>query len=313
MEAYFHSDPRIEEWVDQITEKIFTVCLLTGIDSEVEFQRGCQIVTKVTNLLQGISIFPSEYLEDGLKQLLEQQLPDSRVINNFPTFQDTMNKMLREGMTRAIDTQNKENLKTLASSKKNIPENTKEDARENASEYYVIHCDENTGRSVNALNDEFVTERVITALASVNSMNPNLWETEVELQTLESDELKTTTNDSSTVISSSLVSSIPTKPYGIVRKNQVPEQADRLNYVLNNIFPSVSVCWNLNLNGRIFLAQVEDILICLYNSEQPCPVENFNKEGWKVYVCSSNDLKFPRRLERGIRQIQRVGKQCKNG
>ena len=61
MEAYFHSDPRIGEWVDQITEKIFTVCLLTGADSEVEFQSGSQIVTKVTHLLQGISIFPEEY------------------------------------------------------------------------------------------------------------------------------------------------------------------------------------------------------------------------------------------------------------
>jgi len=261
LEAYFHSDPRIEEWVDQITEKIFTVCLLTGVDSEVEFQKGCQIVTKVTHLLQGISIFPSEYLEDGLKQLLEQQLPDSRVINNFPTFQDTMNKMLREGMTRAIDTQNNEDLKTLASSKKNTP-----------------------------LNDELVTERVITALASVNSTTTNLWKAEVEL-----------------------VPSIPTKPYAIIRKMQVPEQADRLKHVLSNIFPNVSVCWNLNLMGQTFLAQVEDILICLHNPEQPCHVENLNKEGWKVYVCSSNDLMFPRRLERGIRQIQRLGKQCKNG
>jgi hypothetical protein len=313
LEAYFHSDPQIEEWVDQITEKIFTVCLLTGVDSEVEFQRGCQIVTKVTHLLQGISIFPSEYLEDGLKQLLEQQLPDSRVINNFPTFQDTMNKMLREGMTRAIDTQNKENLKTLASSKKNTPENTKEDARENARENYIVHCDENTGKSVNALNDEFVTERVITALASVNSTTPNIWEAEVELQTLELDELVATTNDSSSVIASSLVPSIPTKSYGIIRKTQVPEQADRLKHVLGNIFPNVSVCWNLNLMGQTFLAQVEDILICLHNPEQPCHVETLNKEGWKVYVCSSNDLMFPRRLERGIRQIQRLGKQCKNG
>lgn len=284
MEAYFHSDPRIEEWIDQITEKIFTVCLLTGVDSEVEFQRGCQIVTKVTHLLQGISIFPAEYLEDGLKQLLEQQLPDSRVINNFPTFQDTMNKMLREGMTKAIDIQNKENLKTLASSKKNTP-----------------------------LNDELVTERVITALASVNSTTPNLWEAEVELQALELDELMATTNDSSSVIASSLVPSIPTESYGIIRKTQVPEQADRLKYVLSNIFPNVSVCWNLNLMGQTFLAQVEDILICLHNPVQPCHVENLNKEGWKVYVCSSNDLMFPRRLERGIRQIQRLGKQCKNG
>ena len=279
MEAYFHSDPRLEEWVDQITEKIFTACLLTGTDAEVEFQSGSQIVTKVTHLLQGISMFPSEYLEDGLKQLLEQQLPDSRVINNFPTFQETMNKMLREGMTRAIDTQKKENLKALASSTKNTPENAE--------------------KSLNTLNDEFVTERVIATLASINPTNPNLWETEVELHALELNELRA-------------VPSIPAKPYGIIRKTQVPEQADRLNQVLSNIFPNVSISWNLTLMGLTFLAQVEDVLICLQNPEQPCPVKNLNKEGWKVYLCSTNDLLFPRRLERGIRQIQRLGKQGKN-
>ena len=79
--------PGLREWIDQITEKVFTVCLLTGVDSDAEFQNGSQIVMKITSLLQGISSFPSEYLEDGVKQLLEQQLPDARVINNFPTFQ----------------------------------------------------------------------------------------------------------------------------------------------------------------------------------------------------------------------------------
>ena len=301
MEAYFHSDPRIQEWVDQITEKIFTVCLLTGADSEVEFQKGCQIVTKLSNLLQGISIFPPEYLEDGLKQLVEQQLPDSRVINNFPTFQETMNKMLQEGMTRAIDLQSKENLKTLATSIEYNPEissaeaseDTREDARENTNEKAKALCDETTGSSVNGLNEEFFTERAIPALASVNIPSRNLWEADTE-------------------IASSLVPSLPTKPYGIIRKTQVPEQADRLKQVLSNIFPNVTVSWNLTLMGQTFLAQVEDILICLDNPEQPCPVKTLNKEGWKVYVTSANDLMFPRRLERAIRHLKRLGKQRVN-
>jgi len=308
VETYFHSDPRIQEWVDQITEKLFTVCLLTGNDSEVEFQKGSQIVTKVTQLLQGISMFPSEYLEDGLKQLLEQQLPDSRVINNFPTFQDTMNKMLHEGMTRAIDTQNKENLK-------NLPEiiiNTPESKEENSSVNDGVYCDDNPGKAY-GLNDEFDTERVMSALASVNSSTTNLGEAEVEQLVPELEELMDTKIDSSIAIASPIVPSTLTKPYGIIRKTQVPDQASRLKNVLSSVFPNVSVCWNLNLMGQSFLAQVEDILICLDNPEQPCPVENLNKEGWKVYVCSADDLMFPRRLERGIKQIQRLGKLCKKG
>lgn len=324
MEAYFHSDPRIEEWVDQITEKIFTVCLLTGVDSELEFQEGCQIVRKLTHLLQGISIFPAEYLEDGLKQLVEQQLPDARVINNFPTFQETMNKMLKEGLTRAINPQAKENIKTLATTSNYNPENTSVEASketsEGASEEFSeetneescqatcedlsvgisysnkdakAHIDVTTGSSVNTLNEEFVTELAIPALASVNLPSRHI-------------------GDPNTEITSSLVPSLPSKPYGIIRKTQVPEQADRLKRVLSNIFPNVTVTWDLSLMGHKFLAQVEDILICLDNPEQPCPVIVLNKEGWKVYVTSDNDLMFPRRLERAIRQLKRSGKQRVN-
>lgn len=273
MEAYFHSDPRIQEWVDQITEKIFTVCLLTGADSEVEFQKGCQIVKKLSHLLQGISIFPPDYLEDGLKQLVEQQLPDSRVINNFPTFQETMNKMLQEGMTRAIDLQSKENLIPLATAIEYYPENSSPETSEGT--------------------EEFVTELAIPALASVNLPSLNLRKANTEL-------------------ASSLVTSIPAKSYGIIRKTQAPEHTERLKQVLNNIFPNVTVSWNLTLMGQTFLAQVGDILICLDNPEQPCPVKNLNKEGWKVFLISANDLMFPRRLEREIRHLKRLGKQRVN-
>ena len=328
MEAYFHSDPRIEEWVDQITEKIFTVCLLTGADSEVEFQKGCQIVTKLTRLLLGISIFPAEYLEDGLKQLVEQQLPDARVINNFPTFQEIMNRMLKEGLTKAIDSQGKENFKPLATSTNYNPENssaeaskeTSEGAREEFSEETfeeniietieetcedpsVCISDSNkeaktpidvtTGSSVNTSNEEFVTELAIPALVSVNLPSRHI-------------------SEPATEITSSFVPPLPSKPYGIIRKTQVPEQADRLKQVLSIIFPNVTVTWNLSLMDYKFLAQVEDILICQDDPEQPCPVKILNKEGWKVYVTSDNDLIFPRRLERAIRHLKRSGKKRVN-
>jgi len=293
MEAYFHSDPRIEQWVNQITENIFTVCLLTGADSEVEFQKGSEIVERLTQVLQGISMFPPEYLEDGLKQLLEQQLPDSRVINNFPSFQATMNKMLHEGMTKAMNHQNNENPEILPSIKE--------------------------GGSGEELNDEFAPERVMTAMASVNNTTADFWEPGVVLQMPELEELIAASKDHSLDLAAPIVNLTatsnlnPIKPYGIIRKSQIPDQANRLKHVLGNIFPNGTISWNLNLMGHTFLAQVEDILICLQNPEQACPVEKLNKEGWKVYACSAEDLLFPRRLDRGIRQIQRLGKLCKKG
>ncbi|MDA8222218.1 MAG: hypothetical protein M0Z35_11075, partial [Desulfitobacterium hafniense] len=108
METYFYDDPRIRKWINQIIERIFTVCILTGVGSDEEFQKGCQIVMKLTMLLQDIPSFPSEFLTDGVKQLIEQQLPDSRVINNFPKFQVTMDRMLHEGILKVTDSQKKE-------------------------------------------------------------------------------------------------------------------------------------------------------------------------------------------------------------
>lgn len=297
LEAYFHNDPRIVEWVDQITEKVFTVCLLTGVDSDAEFQRGCQIVAKVTSLLQGISMFPSEYLEDGLKQLLEQQLPDARVINNFPAFQETMEKMIREGISKAIDAQNRDALETIIAT----IENTEEDQIEDK--------EQNIDRPEESLSEAFMTESAIPALASVNDNCPETREIEVELQGLELDETMTPTNDyfiERAANKDNLV--IKSKAYGMLRTSQVPEHANHLKHVLSNVFADSSVSWNINLMGQTFLAQVENILICLLDSEHPCIIGNFTKEGWKVFVCSYEDLTFPRRLERGIRQIQRSGK-----
>jgi len=183
--------------------------------------------------------------------------------------------MIREGMRLALDTQNQQNLSTMDISKKNTLVKTEIDAMNSSEEC----CADNIKPSVNDQNCEFIIPSTGTPLTFVDS----------------------------TAVAPSL-----TKTYGILRKSQVPEIADRLKQVLTNFFPSVPICWNFKLKGEQFLAQVEDILIWIKNPEQPCPVDDLNKEGWKVYECSSTDLMFPRRLERGIRQIQRLGTKCRN-
>jgi len=202
-----------------------------------------------------------------------------------------MKNMIREGMRQALDTQNQENLATIDISKK----------------------------------DTFVKTEVIAALATVVTSTPetknkttNLLEAGVGLQAFALAARMPILKDSSsligpsTFVDSTVVPPSLNKTYGILRKSQVPEHADRLKQVLINFFPNAPICWNFNLKGKQFLAQVEDILIWLENPEQPCSVENLNKEGWKVYECSSTDLTFPRRLERGIRKIQRLGTKCRN-
>jgi len=307
LEAYFHRDPRIEEWIDQITEKVFTVCLLTGLDSEAEFQRGCQIVAKITLLLQDISTFPGEYLEDGLKQLVEQQLPDARVINNFPAFQETMNNMLREGIAKALESPETESLK---------PQTLR---IENAEEQLTEDHEQNVGMDEIDPNEEPMTDRAIPALASGSLTCSNICGFEDKSEGLDLDEPIVSRaaiiaeSEVTEIVTTSkaeveIEPQIITKAYGILRTSQVPECADQLKRVLSKVFPNGVICWNMKLKGQTFLAQVENILIYLFDAKQPCRIDDFIQEGWKVYVCSAEDLTFPRRLERGIRQIQRSGK-----
>ncbi|HBW35887.1 MAG TPA: hypothetical protein DEF89_11405, partial [Desulfosporosinus sp.] len=109
-----------------------------------------------------------------------------------------------------------------------------------------------------------------------------------------------------------LVTSIHSKTSSAFGPLQVPTQAYLLKHVLSNIFPKGTIYWNKSLMGQTFLAQVENILICIHDPEHPCDLKKYNKDGWKVLVCSSEDLTFPRRLERAIRQIQRLYSEGQN-
>lgn len=102
MEAYFSDDARLKEWVDEIVEKLITVCLLQGQEADLEFARGQQAVQKIALALYEISELPPSVLSDGLRQILEQRLPDARVIENFPTFNEVMNRMIQEGIIQAL-------------------------------------------------------------------------------------------------------------------------------------------------------------------------------------------------------------------
>jgi len=520
LEAYFRNDPRIREWINQIVEKVFTVCLLTGVDSDVEFQKGCQTVIKLASLLQEIATFPAEYLADGVKQLLEQQLPDIRVSNNFPAFQATMDRMIREGLLKATETNNlsshtqstKEINKTLHAGYTerlmgvshvalindsviptlatfNIPypniKQTKVDAyaladalteadaraqaeaqakadalalaealaQVDALTKALDQADEQAKGDAQALAqtearakadaqaladvldqlntltrakkqahadalaltdvlaqaevrakvdaqaladaldqadaqaraDALALAEALTqvdvltkalaqaearakadaqALADVLGQLDTLTQSEEQAKakalTLAEDLVQANARadadalalaDTLAQVDALIQANVQVKAESqaladvltqaetqakadtlafaealaqseakyeavatverheqVVHPSQVPQQADLLKSVLSDIFPKGNVYWNKSLMGQTFLAQVEDILIYLHDPKQPCKLTKFHKEGWKVFVCSNEDLAYPRRLERGIRQIQRLGR-----
>lgn len=222
METTFQSNPQIKEWVNQIIDKNFTICLLTRIYADDEFEKGCLIITEIASLLVEISTFPSDYLEEGLRQLLKQHLPDAPVINNFPTFDDTMNKMLHEGISKVLVTQ-------------------------------TIVADDTIE---NEVTEEVSPLKALKALKAFKTL-----------------------------------------------KNPEP-----LRQVINNIFPDSKVTWNFKLFDQIFIAQVKGILIYQNDPHHPVNFNIYNKEGWRVFIYDAENLKYPRRLERTMRQFLRSGK-----
>ena len=369
METYFQNDPRIRKWVNQIIDRIFTVCILNGVDSDGEFQKGCQIVMNLTSLLKDIPTLPSEFLADGVKQLIEQQLPDACVMNNFPTFQAIMDRMLREGILKATDTQKKEasNSNSTAVNVKDISTESHDSYTDSPMEVSNIECvtDEALAQAetqakadAQALAEALAqaetqakadARALAEALAQVNSFTKAgtqanadalaiaeaLAQVDTKLEAITKIEryelAKPMSNTNDYLIENALkenntikagtelepfalrkvpalLTSINSKISQIFSTTQVPQQADLLREVLSNIFPKSTVYWNKRLMGQIFLAQVEDFLICLHDPEHPCNLKKYNKVGWKVLVCSNEDLTFPRRLERKIKQIQRSGK-----
>ncbi|MHB8125882.1 MAG: hypothetical protein ACYDEJ_09640 [Desulfitobacteriaceae bacterium] len=108
METFFHSDSRIQQWLEQIIEKIIIVCLLKGTESEavLEFKKGRQLVGKISLLLTDISSLPPSAVFDAILQLLKQRLPDQRIIDNFPNFYQVMEAMIGEGITSVAENDN---------------------------------------------------------------------------------------------------------------------------------------------------------------------------------------------------------------
>lgn len=285
METYYHSDSRIEEWVKQIIETIFTTCLLSGNDSEVEFQKGCQIVEKLTTLLQGFPTLPSEYVADGLQQIIEQQLPDSRVINNFPSFKNTMNKMLQEGMLKVINTQNNSSIIIdEAFNEEDYPIQTNQEIPALAPVFNIeeekIEQKEDQNNKINCLEQpETIKEQQVCLNSSKDA------------DTAEDNGHKT--------VPISLNNNDEKQP------NLVPTRAERLNDVLKHIFPQAHVLWNITLLEENFLAQVEDTLIFIKDSARTCETVRLMNNGWRIVVLEEEDLSFPRRLERKIKRHRR--------
>ncbi|KLU67768.1 hypothetical protein DEAC_c01730 [Desulfosporosinus acididurans] len=289
METYFHNDPRIHEWIEQITEKIFTVCLLKGVDAETEFNKGCRIVVKLTILLQSIAIFPPEYLKEGVEQLIEQQLPAKKIINNFPSFADIKSRMLAEGVSQAINIARNEEI-----SEPVVPKIPIEEAYNNFDKIISLNQDFESEEELSIHKDvdfEECSENIGPALSLVNETIKDYQEPPLEAIEFAQVPMNLQHKDDD--------------EKGLDCQSHSDEAKERLEYVLKTIYPGKSIQWNMKVANQPVFAKIEDLLICLDDPSNFCNTKLLNRQGWKALICSYEDLLYPRRVERGIRQILR--------
>ena len=368
MDTYSQNDSQIQEWTNQIMEHIITVCLLLGADSDDEFQKGCEIVNKLISFIQEITTLPSELLADRVKQLLEQQLPDARVINSLPTFQPTMDRMLRECILKVTDSaireevfhselviesvipafataelqanpdalvltevlaqadaQAKAGALALAGALAQAETQAKVDAQALANALAQVvaltQAEKQAKADVQALAKVLAlteAQAKADALAFADALIQAQVKAKADAQALHDalNQVDALTQAEKQAKADALaLADVLAQADALTQAEFVTQvdaqaktmQANLLKRVLTNVFPNVTVDWNKSIMGHTFLAQVEDILICLHDPEHPCNMQKYNEAGWKVLVYSTEDLTFPRRLERGIKQIQRSG------
>lgn len=375
METYFYDDARIQELLDTIVEKLFTVCLLTGNDADNEFAKGRSIIQKVGQILVESPGITPDLLGNALIQLVEQRLPDKRVIDNFPLFHSIMGKMIIEGIdslqlnsvTKNLQIEewrkvsepggllpdnssrvilvggrtpligqkqsdgrvpvrqhvaqirstpeqeiNEKSIPVFA----NIPVNEISGIEEKLSKIEnqegikginpEVNIDENDKylkqHQLVEMNDNYhdtkirneeekENENIANALIEVNN-NIKDYDREGRKELIDTDkkltELKSKEKESA-------------KSRGVVRPLQMPSEAARLDYVLKIVFPKSAIRWNFVLAGCRFIAQVEDLLVYVSEIPDNSNLSSFEKQGWKTVICTKEDLLYPRRLERLIR------------
>lgn len=298
METFFKENTDIQEWVDLLIEKIFTVCLLSGPDADSEFNRGRQASDRIAYILQGLTKLPNDTLKEGIRQLVEQRLPDPRVIDNFPQFYTLMEDMIQSGVPNAQTTEVASYLPTSAfftemPSSKILLTRTP-DKTENSSQVYLPEVAVSD-------NEDSVAINVFAPLAPLVPY-PSI---------LHNESISPVSSEPELVSSESATASL--EPGCSLKDesecvNANPPESEPLSRVLKELYPEEQPRWNIMIDQIPILTQIENLVI-LISKESCSEIEDtkksLEKQGWSVVICQHEDLAYPRRLERFIRQTLR--------
>jgi hypothetical protein len=362
METYFRENTDIQEWVDLLIEKLFTVCLLSGSDADSEFFRGKQAAEKISSILQSLTALPEDALLGGIRQLVEQRLPDPRVIDNFPQFYSLMEDMIQSGIPKVdasvsyAQIPSSRSSSEIASSKIKLSQGP--EITENFTQVYIPEVQvSNNGESVvtsvfapiTALSKEnlaseieIFTEKLepVIVKSEVNFENevppkdcsvaevilpePEITETPTAMEH-EYDQGHSGEHESDQEQKQELElnqgqerkfepvfehESEPVPDFEIKHENiiEIPVEGEQLSRVLKLLYPEKQPLWNIKINQFTIFAQIDNLVFLIFKEDSTEAEEaqkELEKQGLAVTICQQEDLAYPRRLERYIRETLR--------
>ncbi|MEA4900507.1 hypothetical protein [Desulfitobacterium sp.] len=300
METFYKENSDVQEWVDILIEKLFTVSLLSGPEADSEFYRGRQAAGKISSILQSITNLPEDILKDGIRQLIEQRLPDTRVIENFPQFYSLMEEMIN---TKPLITEEERNedvavkvFGIINPSVHQLPSTLFND-----SSISPVHGLEQDRKPEQEIEEDI--ELIEPIEQNTGDIEPILGE---DLEQVVREDLEPGSAQEKEQILPILNEEIPTQNKR-EPLNPIPSGAEQLVKVLKQFFPDDQLLWNKKIDDYLIFAQIKNLAVLIPNnsSESEKMKKRLEKQGLNVLICHEDDLAYPRRLERFVRQTLR--------
>lgn len=329
METFYRENTDIQEWVDLLIEKLFTVCLLSGSEADSEFYRGKQAAENISTILQNLTTLSQDALKDGIQQLIEQRLPDPRVVDNFPQFYSLMEEMIQSGLPIVKISEPEGQIPSLtissevASSK--ITLGRGRETIENSIKVYIPKFEE-SNNEVDAVVDVFApsTSSKIEDLPAEIELYWGEQEQEKAEMEIEEDEVEIEIegeveieeeekeesyinespndgDDGDNAVAEITLALIEATP-------SIPVEGEQLSRVLKQIYPEEQPLWNVEFNQVPIFAQISNLAFILTEDnsiDTEGSVNDLESKGLSVIMCHRDDLAYPRRIERFIRNTLR--------
>lgn len=292
METFYKENSDVQEWVDILIEKLFTVSLLSGPEADSEFYRGRQAAEKISGILQSITNLPEDTLKEGIRQLIEQRLPDTRVIENFPQFYRLMEEMI--------------NTKPLSIEERNEDVHQLPSAFFNDSSIFPVPGLGQDRKPEQEIEENIELENIELIEATEQNTGDIESILEEDLEQVVREDLEPGSAQEKEQILPILKEEIPTQNKR-EPVNPIPSGAEQLVKVLKQFFPDDQLLWNKKIDDYLIFAQIKNLAVLISNnsSESEKIKKRLEKQGLNVLICHEDDLAYPRRLERFVRQTLR--------